>query len=76
MSDKKQSSIEFLFEKLWNTPKDKFEWTTILQQANEIHREEIIKASARGYINASHGLLPLDDAIDYANSYYLIQYQK
>ena len=26
----KQNSVEFLFEKLWDTPKDKFEWNSIL----------------------------------------------
>jgi len=71
----KQSSVEFLFEKLWNTPKDKFEWHTILQQVKEIHKKEIIKACARGYVNASDGF-PLEQAMDYSNSYYLIQYQK
>ena len=70
MSDKKQSSVEFLFEKLCNTPKDKFEWHTILQQAKEIHKKEIIKSCGAGYVSASNGF-PLQEAIDYANYYYL-----
>jgi hypothetical protein len=32
----KQTSIEWLFEKLWETPKDKFTWHSILEQAKEM----------------------------------------
>jgi hypothetical protein len=38
---KKQSSIEWLFVELLNTPKDKFEWHSILRQAKAMHKEEI-----------------------------------
>lgn len=59
---KKQSSVEFLFEKLWDTPKDKFEWNSILQQANEIHRKEISNAYVYGaayQIDIKNGLSPI-----------------
>ena len=29
----KQTAVEWLFEKLWNTDKDKFTWYAILKQA-------------------------------------------
>lgn len=38
---KKQSSIEWLFVELLNTPKDKFDWHSILRQAKEMHKEEV-----------------------------------
>lgn len=41
MENKKQSSVEWLIDELWNTPKDKFEWHLILRQAKEMHKEEI-----------------------------------
>ena len=41
---KKQSSIEWLFVELWNTPKDKFEWQSIFEQAKAMHKEEIKEA--------------------------------
>jgi uncharacterized phage-like protein YoqJ len=47
----KQNSIEFLFEKLWDTPKDKFEWNAILNQAKEIHKQEIAGAYDRDVID-------------------------
>ena len=40
--ENKQTSVEWLFEKLWETPKDKFTWHSILEQAKEIEKQEII----------------------------------
>ena len=37
----KQTSVEWLFEKLWETPKDKFTWHSILEQAKEMEKEQI-----------------------------------
>lgn len=42
--ENKQTAVDWLFEQLWDTPKDKFEWHAILAKAKEIHKEEIIKA--------------------------------
>jgi hypothetical protein len=38
----KQTAVEWLFEQLWNTPKDKLNWYAILQQAKEIEKEQIV----------------------------------
>jgi len=35
------TSIEFLFNELWETPKDKFTWCFILNKAKEMHNKEI-----------------------------------
>jgi hypothetical protein len=75
MSDKKQSSVEWLFQQLWDTPKDKLEWQTILKEAIEIHKKEIIKSCGAGYVSASDGF-PLQEGMNYANYYYLSRYQK
>ena len=40
----KQSSIEWLFYKLWQTQKDKLNWHSLLKQAKTMHKEEIIHA--------------------------------
>jgi hypothetical protein len=40
----KQTATEFLFEKLWETPKDKLTWNAILEQANKMFEEQIIDA--------------------------------
>jgi hypothetical protein len=44
------TSNEFLFEKLWEEPKDKFTWHSILEQAKEMHRQEIIDCYNTSYI--------------------------
>jgi len=43
------TSIEFLFNELWESPKDKLAWHTILKKAKEMHKQEIIEA----YCNAN-----------------------
>ena len=35
------TSLEFLFNELWETPKDKLTWHSILNKAKEIHNQEI-----------------------------------
>jgi len=52
MSNKKQTSVDFLFEKLWDTPKDKFEWNAILEKARTRHHLEILSAFSFGVISS------------------------
>jgi hypothetical protein len=46
----KQTATEFLFEKLWNEPKDKLTWNAILEQAKEIEKQQIKDAYDEGDI--------------------------
>lgn len=39
-----KTSTEWLFEKLWDEPKDKLTWYAILQQAKEMEKDQIIQA--------------------------------
>lgn len=39
---KKQSSVDWLFSQLWETPKDKYTWFGLLMKAKEKHEKEII----------------------------------
>ena len=52
---KKQSSIEWLFFELLYTPKDKFEWHTILRKAKAMHKEEIENAWNDGHSEGMDG---------------------
>jgi hypothetical protein len=45
----KQTATEFLFEKLWETPKDKLTWHSILEQAKEIEKKQIEDAFNVGF---------------------------
>ena len=40
----KQTAVEWLFEKLWNTGKDKFTWYAILKKAKAMEKEQIKNA--------------------------------
>ena len=40
----KQTATEYLFEKLWATPKDKFTWQMILREAKNKERRQIEEA--------------------------------
>ena len=39
------TSIEWLFEKLWEEPKDKLTWNSILKEAKEMHGQEMAQLS-------------------------------
>ena len=47
-NNKSVTAVEWLFDKLWNTNKDKFTWYAILKQAKEMEKEQIIKAFNEG----------------------------
>jgi len=37
----KETSIEWLFKQLWDEPKDKLTWNTILMKAKEMEKEQL-----------------------------------
>jgi hypothetical protein len=41
---KKQTAVDYIFQELWQSPKDKWMWQMILNQAKEIEKEHIEKA--------------------------------
>jgi hypothetical protein len=71
----KTTAVEFLFEKLWETPKDKLTWNAILEQAKEMEKNNIINAAARGYLSMPERF-NLEDAKDYGQQYYNNTYDK
>ena len=42
MTNNKQTSVEQLFHKLWDTPKDKFTWYAILKEHIAMHKKECV----------------------------------
>ena len=50
----KQTSIEWLFENLWDEPKDKLTWHSIFEKAKEMHKKEIIDAFKSGLKSPYH----------------------
>jgi hypothetical protein len=47
----KQTAVDYLFSKLWDTERDKFEWQTILKKVKQIEKEQIEKAYYDGKWN-------------------------
>jgi hypothetical protein len=39
----KQTAVEWLFEQLWDTPKDKLTWHTILKKAKEMEEQRMFE---------------------------------
>jgi len=42
------TSIEWLFNELWEVPKDKLTWHSILSKAKELEKQQIIDAVSYG----------------------------
>ena len=40
----KQTATEYLFEKFWQMPKDKFVWQHYLNKAKKMEKDQIMKA--------------------------------
>ena len=40
----KQTATEWLFERIWVTPKDRLDWNALLKQAIEMEKQQIIDA--------------------------------
>jgi hypothetical protein len=45
----KQTAVDYLFSKLWDTERDKFEWHSILIKAKEMEKKQIIKNHIDGF---------------------------
>jgi hypothetical protein len=43
-----QTATDWLFEQLWEEPKDKMVWYAILEQAKEMEKQQIINAYQAG----------------------------
>ena len=50
----KKTATELLFGALWTTPKDKFVWQSILKQAKELEKSQILIAHIQGAIKNSN----------------------
>ena len=49
----KQTATEWLFDKLWDVPRDKFNWFVLLKQAENMEKEQIEDAFKIGYNNGA-----------------------
>jgi hypothetical protein len=45
----KQTAVDWLFNRLWETPINKFTWQSILKEAKEMEKEQIKDSYEEGY---------------------------
>jgi hypothetical protein len=63
----KQTATEWLFERIWVTPKDRLDWNALLKQAIEMEKQQIIDA----WIVSDNPLQRME-----AEKYYNVTYKK
>ena len=73
MKEGNQTAVEWLFEKLWEEPRDKFTWYSILRKAKEIEKEQIIDSFGVGCHYESKRLVGYQDI---AEQYYRETYEQ
>jgi Fic family protein len=44
----KQTAVDWMFDQLWETPKDKLAWFKILMEAEEMYKEQIKDSNRDG----------------------------
>ena len=49
----KQTAVEYLFEQLWEAPKDKLTWHTILNKAKKMEQQQIIDTTTKENIRCT-----------------------
>jgi hypothetical protein len=62
----RQTATDWMFDQLWETPKDKLAWFKILMEAQQIHEQQIKEAYWNGGVNWDEGI----DALTYYNETY------
>jgi hypothetical protein len=57
-----QTAVEYLFEKLWEGPKEKWAWQHYLKKALEMEKQHIMDAHNQGYADGyrDNGNSPID----------------
>jgi transposase InsO family protein len=61
----KHTAMDWLFSKLWDIERDKFEWESILKEAKEMEKEQLLNAYLES--DKMEGRATLDDAEQYYN---------
>lgn len=67
----KQTAVEWLFQELWNRPKDRIVWHSILEKALQREKEQIIDAHNHGFTEGTcFGASPISYKFVESEKYY------
>lgn len=68
--EKNQTAVDWLFEKLWEEPKDKMTWYAILDKAKNMEKDQIIDAHDAAYIAMNLAFRGFDRSVEYYDKTY------
>ena len=68
--ENKQTAVKWLFNKLWEEPKDKLTWQSILEEAKDMEKDQIINAHDAAYIAMNLAFRGFDRSVEYYDKTY------
>jgi len=68
--EKTQTAVDWLFEKLWEEPKDRIIWQSIFEKAKAMEKEQIIDAHDAAYISMNLAFRGFDRSLEYYEATY------
>ena len=68
--ENKQTAVQWLFNSLWEEPKDKMTWYAILEEAKEMEKDQIIDAHDAAYIAMNLAFRGFDRSVEYYEKTY------
>jgi hypothetical protein len=72
----KQTATDWMFDQLWETPKDKLAWFKILMEAKEMEKEQIMRTAWHCHIEGTkQSSKTSQEYIQYAEQYYNETYE-
>jgi hypothetical protein len=70
MMENKQTAVEWMFHSLWEEPKDKMTWHSILEKAKDMEKYQIIDAYDDAYIAMNLSFRGFDRSVEYYEKTY------
>jgi hypothetical protein len=71
-----KTATRWLFDKLWEMPKDKMTWYAILKQAEEMHKHQVKTAHQTGWVTCAEHSLGFDVFTKDSETYYNESYPR
>jgi len=68
--ENKQTAVQWLFQKLWEEPKDRLTWQSILEEAKDMEKDQIIDAHDAAYIAMNLAFRGFDRSVEYYEKTY------
>jgi hypothetical protein len=70
MMEKTQTAVDWLFQRLWEEPKDRMAWYAILDEAKDMEKYQIIDAYDDAYIAMNLSFRGFERSVEYYEKTY------